>query len=58
MVRFIKQEAEEKANEIRVSAEEVGAECCLVDTAVQGCTHTMLVMHSWRSHACGDPPLT
>jgi hypothetical protein len=24
MVRFIKQEAEEKANEIRVSAEEVG----------------------------------
>jgi vacuolar-type H+-ATPase subunit E/Vma4 len=30
MVRFIKQEAEEKANEIRVSAEEVGAECCYV----------------------------
>lgn len=27
MVRFIKQEAEEKANEIRVSAEEVRGHC-------------------------------
>ena len=35
MVRFIKQEAQEKANEIGVSAEEV---CCLLKQVMPQCT--------------------
>ena len=40
MVRFIKQEAQEKANEIRVSAEEVGVAERQTQIAWQQNTHT------------------